>query len=61
MLVLTRKNQQKIRIGDDIEIVVLDIEGGKVRLGIQAPREMNIKRAELLGSPRKDRDPNEAK
>lgn len=47
MLVLSRFNEQKIRIGDDIEILVVRAENGKVRLGITAPREMPIHRDEL--------------
>jgi carbon storage regulator len=39
MLVLTRKSNQSIMIGDDIEVSVLSIMGEKVRIGIQAPRE----------------------
>ena len=38
MLVLSRQRDQKIMIGDDIEIIVVDIRGDKVRLGITAPK-----------------------
>lgn len=48
MLVLSRKKKQSIRIGDDIEIKVLDIRGGNVRLGIVAPMEVPVMRQELL-------------
>jgi carbon storage regulator len=37
MLAITRKTGEAIRIGDDVRIVVLDVSGGKVRLGIDAP------------------------
>jgi carbon storage regulator len=47
MLVLTRKNQQSIMIGDDIEVTVLSIEGTKVRLGIQAPPNVVVHRREI--------------
>ena len=47
MLVLTRKSMQSIMIGDDIEVSVLSIMGEKVRLGIQAPREIPVFRNEL--------------
>ena len=40
MLVLTRKSNQSIMIGDDIEVSVLSIMGEKVRIGIQAPRDI---------------------
>jgi carbon storage regulator len=48
MLILSRKVEQRIRIGDEIEVVVLGIEGDHVRLGIQAPRQITVLRAELL-------------
>lgn len=48
MLVLTRKKQQSIMIGDDIEIAVLDVIGDKVRIGIQAPREVAVFRKEVF-------------
>ena len=47
MLVLTRKNGEKIVIDGDIEITVVDIRGNQVRLGIEAPKEVAILRAEL--------------
>ncbi len=47
MLVLTRKTNQSIMIGDDIELTVLRVIGEKVRLGIQAPRDVPILRKEL--------------
>jgi len=47
MLVLTRKIQQQIQIGDDITITVLEIKGRSVRLGIDAPREVRVLRAEV--------------
>jgi carbon storage regulator len=47
MLVLTRKSNQSIMIGDDVEISVLAIVGEKVRIGIQAPREVPVFRKEV--------------
>jgi carbon storage regulator len=47
MLVLTRKSNQSIMIGDDIEITVLSVMGEKVRIGIQAPREIPVFRQEV--------------
>jgi len=47
MLVLTRKANQSIMIGDDIEISVLSIMGEKVRIGIQAPRDIPVFRNEV--------------
>ena len=48
MLVLSRKLGEKIFIGDNICITVVDIDRGKIRLGIEAPREVAIYRQELL-------------
>ncbi len=47
MLVLTRKSNQSIMIGDEIEISVLSVMGDKVRIGIQAPREVPVFRREV--------------
>jgi carbon storage regulator len=47
MLVLTRKSNQSIMIGDDIEVSVLAIVGEKVRIGIQAPRDIPVFRKEV--------------
>lgn len=48
MLVLTRKTDQSIMIGDDIEIVVSSIDGNTVRIGIKAPRDYKILRKETF-------------
>lgn len=47
MLVLTRKSNQSIMIGDEIEVSVLAIVGEKVRIGIQAPRDVPVFRKEV--------------
>ena len=47
MLVLTRKSNQSIMIGDEIEVSVLAIMGEKVRIGIQAPRSIPVFRKEV--------------
>lgn len=47
MLVLTRKVNQSIIIGDDIEVVVLEVRGEQVRLGIKAPRTVTVHRREI--------------
>jgi len=47
MLVLTRKSNQSIMIGDDIEISVLSVMGDKVRIGIQAPQDIPVFRTEI--------------
>lgn len=47
MLILTRKTGQGFTIGDDIEITITEVSGDKVRVGINAPREVKILRSEL--------------
>ncbi len=47
MLVLTRKLNESIKIGDDIEITVLGIDGEQIKLGITAPRHIDIHRKEI--------------
>jgi carbon storage regulator len=48
MLVLTRKAGEGIIIGDDIRITVVELKGGGVRIGIDAPREMKVHRQEVF-------------
>ena len=45
MLVLARKVGESIKVADDIEITVLAVENGRVRLGIRAPRNVNVRRS----------------
>ena len=47
MLILTRKLGERINIGDDITITLLEIKGGQVRLGIDAPKSISIHRHEI--------------
>ena len=48
MLVLTRKPDQSIMVGTDIEITVLEVRGEQVRLGIRAPRTVTVHRKEVF-------------
>ena len=47
MLVLSRQRDETIMIGDEVEITVVDIRGDKVRLGISAPRQVQVHRKEV--------------
>lgn len=51
MLVLTRKVGESIAIGDGITLTVVKIDGNRVRLGIEAPRDVSIRREEMLTQP----------
>jgi carbon storage regulator len=48
MLVLTRKPGEKVRIGNAITLTVLTVQGGRVRLGIEAPDQIPVHRGELV-------------
>lgn len=54
MLILTRKIEEKIKIGDNTVITILGIEGGSVKIGIDAPREITILRMEVLEQLQKE-------
>lgn len=47
MLVLTRKNGESVRIADNIEVVVLEVKHGKVRLGFRCPDDVSVLRQEV--------------
>ncbi|KAA3617459.1 MAG: carbon storage regulator [Calditrichaeota bacterium] len=47
MLVLTRRLGESITIGEDVKLIVVEIDGNQVKLGIEAPREIEIYREEL--------------
>jgi carbon storage regulator len=50
MLVLTRRTGETICVGDDIQVEVLEVRPGVVRLGIRAPRQVRVLRAELVAA-----------
>jgi len=50
MLVLSRQRDETIMIGDDIEITIVDVRGDKVRLGINAPRTVQVHRKEVYSA-----------
>lgn len=47
MLVLTRKKNQSIMINDNVEIIIVDIKGDQVKIGVKAPRNISVHRAEV--------------
>lgn len=61
MLVLSRKKNEKIIINDDISITVVEIRGDKVRLGIEAPREVPVHRGEVYEAIRRQQAANAVK
>ena len=54
MLILTRKKDEAIRLGEDIRIVLVQIKGGQVRLGIECPSSMRVLREELYEAVRQE-------
>jgi carbon storage regulator len=54
MLILTRKLGEKINIGDDITVTLLEIKGAQVKLGIQAPKSIGIHRNEIYEKIREE-------
>lgn len=59
MLVLSRKKNESIIINDDIMIVVMDIRGDKVRLGIKAPKEVPVHRQEVYDTIKRKEQENQ--
>ena len=55
MLVLSRKTKESIMIGDDVRITLVRIDGNKVRIGIDAPKDVRVVRAEIEDKPAKNR------
>lgn len=60
MLVLSRKKDESIMIGDDVQITIVDVRGDNVRVGIEAPRTISVHRKEVYddikaGIPRKEK------
>ena len=58
MLILTRIVGEKIKIGDDISLTVLGVQGNQVRIGIEAPREVSVHREEIYNRIEAEKDPN---
>ncbi len=56
MLIITRRNGEKIALGDDITIQVLDIAGNTVRIGIDAPRSLPVYREEIWAAVKQENE-----
>ena len=50
MLILSRKTDQAIKIGDDITITIIDIQGDQVKIGVDAPRDVKVFRQEVFNA-----------
>jgi len=61
MLILTRRTGESVRIGDDIEITVMAVNGTQVRIGIKAPRDIAVDREEIAERKRRDRENDSVK
>ena len=57
MLVLSRKKNESIIIQDNIEIIILDNQQGKIKIGINAPRDVHICRKEIYNTPDNKKKP----
>ena len=55
MLVLSRQKDESIMIGDDVEITIVDVRGGKVRLGITAPKDISVHRREIYDAIQREK------
>lgn len=55
MLILTRKQDQVIRIGDDIKVVILGVDHNQVRVGVEAPRDLEVHRQEVYEKIQQER------
>lgn len=60
MLILTRRPQETIRVGDEVTITVLGVEGSKVRIGINAPRHISVDRQEVYERKQREAHASEA-
>jgi carbon storage regulator len=60
MLILTRRAGETLRIGNDIEVTVMAVNGSQVRIGVKAPREIAVDREEIAERKRRDREAAEA-
>ncbi len=60
MLVLSRQKDESIMIGDDVEVIIVDVRGDKVRLGITAPRSIPVHRREVYEAIKREKAEKQA-
>ena len=56
MLVLSRQRDQSIMIGDNVEVIIIDVRGDRVRIGITAPKEISVHRKEVHEAIRRENE-----
>jgi carbon storage regulator len=56
MLVLSRQRDESIMIGDDVEVIIVDVRGDKVRLGITAPKNIPVHRREIYDAIQREKN-----
>jgi carbon storage regulator len=61
MLVLSRQKDESIIIGDDVEVIIVDVRGDKVRLGITAPKNITVHRREVYEAIQREKKEKEAR
>ena len=61
MLVLSRQKDESIMIGDEVEVIIVDIRGDKVRLGITAPKHIPVHRREIYDAIQREKQEAKAK
>lgn len=54
MLILSRRKDESIMIGEDVELIVVEVRGDRVRLGIAAPRELPVHRREIYDAIKRE-------
>ena len=57
MLILTRRTGESLRIGDDVAVTVMAVNGSQVRIGIKAPRNIAVDREEIAERKQREREP----
>jgi carbon storage regulator len=61
MLVLSRQKDESIMIGDNVEVIIVDVRGDKVRLGITAPKDISVHRREVYDAIQREKNEKKEK